>query len=264
MKKKKDKAIDIALIMLLIVAIISGLLFLHYLLDYKKSNDFYKEANKGIEILETNSSISYDFETENDFIIEEKSFDMNIDFSEFPESVIGWIYIPDNENEISYPITQGKDNEYFLSHDYSGKYNKAGSIFLHSDNSPCLTDYHSIIYGHNMKAGTMFSRIKKYQDKEFLNEHRYVYIKLRSGELKKYYVYSVFRTEDLSDAYKININNKEESFDFINYTIKNNKIGNTITFNDNSLYRIVTLSTCISGSNKLERCVVNMVEIPNS
>ena len=261
-KNKKIEAIDICLIVLLLLALVSGALFLWYLLDYKKSSDFYKEANKDIQIIETKKeNKEYEFETNEDFIVSEKEFDIDIDFSKYPETVIGWLYIPDEEKEISYPIMLGKDNDFYLNHDYSNNYNKGGSIFLHYKNSPYLTDYHSVIYGHNMKNGTMFGRLKKYRDKDFLDSHRYVYIKTRDGELKEYYVYSVFKTEDLSESYNVEIKTIEAQKDFINYTLKNNTSKNTIAFDENKIYRIITLSTCVSGQNKLERNVIHMVEI---
>ncbi len=261
--KKKEKTTDPVLFVFILIALISGALLVYYLLGYKKSNDFYNKANEGIKILQVTKEENEDFsfDKNENFIVEEDSIDLDINFSEYPKSVIGWIYIPDEEKDISFPIVQGKDNEFYLNHDYLDKYNKSGSIFLHSGNSPFLTDYHSVIYGHNMKFDGMFSRIKKYLKKDFADAHRYVYIKLRDGSLKKYYVYSVFKAEDASEAYDINIRDKEMFNEFAKYTFDNNTLPNSIEFDDNKVNRIVTLSTCMSGQNKLERCTVHMVEI---
>ena len=73
--------------------------------------------------------------------------------------------------KINYPIVQGGDNSYYLKHLFSGERNGSGCIFLDFRNDASFADRHSIIYGHHMKNGTMFTGIDKYKKQEFFDEH---------------------------------------------------------------------------------------------
>ena len=77
---------------------------------------------------------------------------------EVNSEVIGWIYIPDTE--ISYPLLHTQDNETYLHAAWDGTENVAGSIFLETQCSTDLTDFNTIIYGHNMRNGSMFGALK--------------------------------------------------------------------------------------------------------
>ena len=57
----------------------------------------------------------------------------------------------------------------------------AGSIFIASENEDPFNDFNTVIYGHNMKNGSMFNNIKSYTDQSFADEHPYVYIYLPDG-----------------------------------------------------------------------------------
>ena len=77
---------------------------------------------------------------------------LEIDFDALKQvngDIIGWILF--DNNGISYPILQGKDNEKYLYRLADGTKSKAGSIFMDAACSPDFSDAHTIIYGHNMK-----------------------------------------------------------------------------------------------------------------
>ena len=82
---------------------------------------------------------------------------------------IGWLYIPGTS--IDYPVMQGEDNEFYLHHAYDGSHLMAGSVFL-----DCRCEQHflnpiNVTYAHNMKNGTMFADVRKFEDTAFFNEH---------------------------------------------------------------------------------------------
>lgn len=100
-------------------------------------------------------------------ITKEKS---DIDWAKLEEinkDIIGWIKI-ENTN-INYPILRDDKDLKYLKHSFDGKYNNNGSIFTLNDNP--FQDNKTIIHGHNMKNGIMFSELSKYMDKEFFHEH---------------------------------------------------------------------------------------------
>lgn len=77
------------------------------------------------------------------------------------EDVVGWIEIPGTE--LSSPLMQGTDNQYYLSHNWKGEKSGGGSVFLESVNSQDLTDFHTIAYAHRMRNDTMFGTLKYYK-----------------------------------------------------------------------------------------------------
>ena len=78
-----------------------------------------------------------------------------------------------------YPVVQGNDDSYYLTHTFLRRQNMlAGAIFLDSDNNADFSDDKNIIYGHNMKDGSMFRGLRNFLDDEFLKEHHILYLYL--------------------------------------------------------------------------------------
>ena len=91
---------------------------------------------------------------------------------------IGWLSI-DGTN-ISYPVMHTpSDPQKYLRRNFYGRYSQSGVPFL--DGRCNLQSTNLIIYGHNMKNGTMFSDLKKYVDGDFLNAHRTVKLETADG-----------------------------------------------------------------------------------
>lgn len=88
---------------------------------------------------------------------------------EINSSVMGWLYC--EGTNINYPVVQGPDNEYYLNHLFDKTPNGTGAIYLSSDNKPGLTDRNNIIFGHNMKNGSMFAGLFGFKDQSFALEH---------------------------------------------------------------------------------------------
>lgn len=88
----------------------------------------------------------------------------------YPDA-IGWLYIPDTA--INYPIMQSDDNDYYLSHAYDGSYLKAGSVFLDHRCENRFMNPINIVYGHNMRNGSMFAGVVNFADPAYLDSHRY-------------------------------------------------------------------------------------------
>ena len=91
---------------------------------------------------------------------------------------IGWLSI-DGTN-ISYPVMHTpSDPQKYLRRNFYGKYSQSGVPFL--DGRCDIQSSNLIIYGHNMKNGTMFSDLKKYLNTDFLNAHRTVRLETADG-----------------------------------------------------------------------------------
>ena len=113
----------------------------------------------------------------------------SMDFASLQEKsadVLGWITVPDTE--INYPLMQAEDNDYYLTRLWDGTTNKNGAIFMDYKNDPNLGDFHTLIYGHRMRDGSMFAGLKYYKTKDYWEEHPLVYI----GTNEKCYTYQIF------------------------------------------------------------------------
>ena len=98
--------------------------------------------------------------------------------------VVAWIYIPDTN--VNFPVVKGPSNYTYLNLDYTGSYSIAGSIFMDIACSSDFSDIETLLYGHNMHNGAMFGRLKKFNDSQYLEAHKDVFILLPSGETLKY------------------------------------------------------------------------------
>lgn len=90
------------------------------------------------------------------------------------EDVIAWIY--GANTHINYPVVQGSDNDYYLRHLLDGTWNDNGSIFMDCSNKADFSDQNSLIYGHNMTSGAMFSNLVKYKKQAYYDQHPYLYM----------------------------------------------------------------------------------------
>ena len=77
--------------------------------------------------------------------------------------IYAWIEIPDTD--ISYAVLRREgDNNYYMNHAENGSYYSGGCIFSDDFNSPDMTDPVTILYGHNLRNGTMFAKLNDFAD----------------------------------------------------------------------------------------------------
>lgn len=163
------------------------------------------------------------------------------------EDMAGWLQIPDTN--IDYPIMWTPENEeFYLRKGFDGEYDKAGCLILDTDSKVEPATTNLIIHGHNMKAGTMFGKLEKYEDAEYGASHSTMNL-YTPETLRTYEVVAVFRSQvyKKSDTifkfYKFfEADSQEEFLDFYN-NIKELSLydtGVTAEYGD----RFITLSTC--------------------
>lgn len=159
--------------------------------------------------------------------------------------VVGWIYF-ENE-EISYPVLYSGDNETYLRTAMDGSAATAGSIFLEGANSPDFEDYHTIIYGHNMRNLSMFGRLKYYKEDGYYEDHMYFQIVTEDV----IYRYQIFAYEDMAAdgfVWQIGFGADDVFQEFINEIYKASYIDTGVTATKDD--KIITLSTCSSTDNR--------------
>ena len=119
-------------------------------------------------------------------VSEPEPFVSEIDFTALQErnpDIYAWIQITDTD--IAYPILRGA---YYLDHTVERASGLPGSIFTDEYSAEDFSGFNAVIYGHNMKNGSMFGSLKQYRDEEFLKAHREIVIHTPRARL----IYTVF------------------------------------------------------------------------
>lgn len=172
---------------------------------------------------------------------EAKKSEREIDFDKLKSinpDVIGWLYSKDTT--IDYPVVQGSDNDYYLSHLFDNTQNSSGSVFMDYTKNKNFKSKNTILYAHNMKNGSMFASLMGYKDPEYYNSHKTLelYTPNQNYEIEVVYGFVI-------DAYKWDDNKfvLDENVDDLLLHAKSNTTfnsGKNISDND----KIITLSTC--------------------
>ncbi|MEA4922331.1 MAG: class B sortase [Eubacteriaceae bacterium] len=115
----------------------------------------------------------------------------------------GWVEVKDTK--IDYPVMQTiNEPEYYLRRNFEKKDSLAGTPFLDASSKIGVSENY-LIYGHNMKNGTMFHQLLKYEEKDFYKEHKtFTYDEVRKGKQVNgtYEVVAAFRTQIYSEDSK--------------------------------------------------------------
>lgn len=160
--------------------------------------------------------------------------------------VYAWIDIEDSN--IHYPILQHKsDDAYYLNHTIDGAAGYPGSIYTESVNAKDFSDYNTVIYGHNMKDGSMFKHIHKFKDREFFDNHEYITVYTETDMLI-YRVYAVVVYSDRHILKKYDFKEESDRIAFIeslNTDESWNQFRDQMVIDENS--KLLTLATCIGG-----------------
>ena len=161
--------------------------------------------------------------------------------------IIGWLEI-ENTN-INYPVLQGTDNEYYMTHNYKKEKSKKGSIFLSKDYDWSIPSTNLLIYGHNLRNGTMFEELLKYENEEFYKEHPSIRF-TTAKEDAEYAIIAVFKSRVYYQSernvfryyYFVNAKTQEE----YNKFVENAKQASLYNIEETASNgeQLITLSTC--------------------
>ncbi len=239
--KRKILVKKCLLFSLLIISII-GLLFSGYKmimwLNHTETNNKLKN--------EINESIS----TENikiNGIPNERKY--NIDWNSLktrnPDTV-GYLKV--NNTNIDYVVVKGKDNSYYLNHNFDKEYNISGWIFMDYRNN-LEKDKNIIIYGHNTIDYSMFGSLKKTLEESWYSNKDNLKIDLVTETgLKTYQIFSIYTIKKENSYIQTQFKDNIEFLDFIQ-KIKNRSIYD-FEVDVQEEDHILTLSTCTSNGTK--------------
>ena len=267
-KKRKRTFGDVLRFLLMIIALgvflYSGWTLYGFYQDYKKGSDEYDNLESSYAA-DGQGTGDYDALDDDDTLkdasavqsitgktmktIEENGKEITvpvmrnpIDFDQLKavnEDIVGWLRI--RALDISYPLVQGEDNDYYLHRTFERTDNFAGCLFMNCDNEADFTDQNTIIYGHNMKNGSMFGKLKNYNDPEVFNNTASTGI-YTPDLIYQYRIFSAAVVNKVGLTYQVTFT-EDEFNQFVNQAFANSVVDNTdveVTRED----RVVTLSTC--------------------
>lgn len=186
-----------------------------------------------------------------------------IDFEELQRintDLYAWIRIEDTN--IDYPIAQhAEQDDFYLNHDFYGNPQFAGTIYSEARNAKDFSDPVTVLYGHNMRNGSMFQNLHLFEDKEFFDEHPYVYIYTPEGTMV-YEVVSAGVTDNRHILYAYDFEDEEVFTAYLEKMQTVSKMGTNVRedveLGEDS--HILILSTCVGG-NQSARYIVQMVRV---
>lgn len=165
--------------------------------------------------------------------------------------VCAWLEVPGTNVNVAV-VQNPTDDSYYLDHAADGSYSPVGAAFIELQNASDFTDNVTLIYGHNISGGAMFSTLELFQDEAFFAEHDRFYLytpgHVLTYEIVSAYLYDnrhILNSFDFSDAGVV-----RDYFDFLVYpqTMSAN-VREGAFVADGS--RVVQLSTCPDGALSL-------------
>lgn len=211
---------------------------------------YYQEKHAGDNYEEVRETVKK--ETEPAPVEEKAPVEIPIDFAALQEQnpeVYAWIQIQDTN--IDYPILQREgDNGYYLDHTIDGEEKTEGSIFTEDYNSKDFEDPNTVIYGHDMKNGSMFQNLLSYQDKDFFDNHKDVII-YTPDAIRHYQVFAAYLYDDrhLMQSFDFNIKSVYQAYLDSIFAIRDMSAKIDTSQNVSVDDKIITLSTCYGNQS---------------
>ncbi len=243
MKNKKRKII----IMLFMFIFMMGIMYSLYniiiwFIENKNNNEIKEKLEENIEI-----------------VIEDDVSKYKIDFDSLLSQNADTVgYLKVNNTNIDYIVVKGKDNNYYLNHNFNQEKNRSGWIFMDYRNNLDGNDKNIVIYGHNTRDGSMFGTLRRVIKKDwYSNPDNYIINLILKDKEVKYQVFSTYSI-DVEDYYiTTEFKDNKEFKKFIN-TLKKRSVYNYNTSIDEN-DSILTLSTCTGNGTK--RMVLHAKEL---
>lgn len=260
-EKKNAKVLPLIIAAVcLIIAIIAVIYIVRYYADLNKGDEVYESLqseNTQPSVVEPSTTESTEETTsepepepEPDL---EEEMKRVIDFenltTETNKDIYAWIYIPDTN--VDYPILQHPtDDTYYLNYNLDGSKGYPGCIYTEKENAKDFSDFNTILYGHNMKNGTMFHDLHNYKDESYLSEHPYVYVYLPDRTLK-YQIFAAYQFDDRHILYSFDFASENGKEGYIEDILKTKNMSTVLdeSVELNADSNIITMSTCVGGQS---------------
>ena len=236
-KSKKDLFYTIAMVVFAVIFLVSGGLLVKRFLDDKKTENEFSDLQSMIDTAATPAPAGDDTASNAAKFAALK--DQNSDF-------LGWISI--EGTSLDFPVMYAPNNkDYYLKHDFKHQYSDYGVPYLDEKTTigANAQSDNLIVYGHNMKTGTIFGCLTEYKKASYYQEHPYIEFDTLYGDAK-YEVFAAFAidvVQDTSFVYNQYIDMDEDTYnEYVAEVIRRSDVDSGIR----PVYgeQLLTLSTC--------------------
>ena len=241
MRKFWYRFIYLILILIIVVCSIYLFYFWNSIAEAKKESDILNTIEVNTSKIENNSNDENKISESEERMLKIKKL------KEINKDIVGWLEI--EGTDISYPVVQGKNNSYYMTHNYKKEKSRNGSIFLDKSYDWNITSNNLLMYGHNLNNGKMFEDLLKYKNKDYYEKHKIIRF-TTDKEDSEYEIMSAFKsrlyykTEKNVFRYYQFINPKSKKQ--FNEYVKNSKKASLYDTGVKAKYgdELITLSTC--------------------
>lgn len=265
MVKRKNKWSNVMLTLVFVACMItlciSGYNIITWITDKQNHDKITNQINDIVTIIEAEDSTKTEIITPKEEVPKSNPYwdYIKIDLIDVDISTLkqtnnqtkGWIQV--KGTNINYPFVQAKDNEYYLTHSFDKKYNKAGWVFLDYRNTLEADDKNTILYAHGRYDKTMFGSLKNIlKSNWYKNKDNYVVKLSTEKENTLWQVFSIYHIKTTSDYLQTEFYSDEEYNLFLETLTKRSAYNFNTLLNETD--KILTLSTCY---NEKERVVMH-------
>ena len=155
---------------------------------------------------------------------------------------VAWLKIPGTK--INYPVVWTDRVDYYLTHTFSGKESKIGTLFSLGKTDYTAPGRNIAVYGHHIttSGGNMFQPLMSYKKKSYYETHKTVYFDTLY-DLGEYTVFAVLNIKSTDwDASAATFKSGQDFMAFVNRAKAKSLYDTGIEVNEND--HILTLITC--------------------
>lgn len=212
----------------------------------------YEKLKENVEYQTTEQETQIDLEAmvvaEEDRIYCERTIDFEA-LMETNSDIYAWIDIPGTE--IQYPVLQTSQMDYYLNHNLDHSEGLPGCIYSNEPDAKDFSSYATVLYGHNMKNGTMFGKLRSYYEEDFFLENDTIIVYTPDNR----FTYQIVMAQLHSDAYVPQEfdyflgDGKSRFIDYVQNVELPEKVEHRRDFSADENDHFLILSTCYKGDS---------------
>lgn len=261
-ERARRKTVDWTVVVgLAAVAVLCGAYFFYYHWSIRQQELEYerlRQAEAAVAETETEEVAETETETEESVVYCDAVYDFD-ELHEQNEDIYAWITVPGTQ--VDYPVLQSETANYYLDYNIDHSKGYPGCIYTNDCNTKDFSDYITVLYGHNMKNGTMFGSLHDFEDEEFFDEHSEIYVYTEENRL----TYEIYATVKYNNSYipanyAVNSATGRDEFlasfeEYMDESVAHVRDGAEVAEDD----RLIVLSTCVSGQSDRRYLIVGVL-----
>ncbi len=207
-----------------------GLLLSANINEYREGSEEYRELN--YILWKDPTKFEENVDHRQTVLFEDRLKQINSDY-------IFWLSIPGTS--INYPVVKSVRPGYYLNHTFQGTENPCGSLFVQGEEKQ-INKENTVIFGHNMKNGSMFSDLKYYKNKDFYEKHKLIHIYYQGKRYEGVVFSCQIRAEEDLECYQTEFSSPVQKHEFINNMKAHSLYNIPVSLGEQT--SVITLSTC--------------------